>query len=153
MAYDNTKLDAAIEGWIKADCVEGFGETYAGDLLASFENYCAVTGALKRSPGRVVFGKCLARREYEKRKVCGLTYWAGILLEKPPVVSVPRENTKSEDTKRIEARRLRDEKLAEEKAEKEQARKDRAKAVRERIKKESKEHNIEVGQQPPADPG
>ena len=149
MSYDNTKLDAAINRWIKRDCSESFGETYAGDLLTNFEEFCADTGALKRSPGRVAFGKCLARREYEKRKVCGLTYWAGILIKKPPVVSVPRENTKSPDTKRMDAQRERQDKLDQEAKEKAAEKKSRAAKVKKRMKKESKKVNQNVKQVEP----
>jgi len=146
MAYDNTKLDEAIRRWIERDCDETFGETYAGDLLASFESFCADTGAMKRSPGRVAFGKALARREFEKRKVCGLTYWAGIVLTAPPEVSVPRENAKKEDTQRLAARREKIAARQAEEARKEQERRERAKTVKRRMAGETKEKVASAGQ-------
>ena len=148
MAYDNTKLDIAVQSWISRDCVESFGETYAGDLLQSFEKFCAETGAMNRSPGRVAFGKALGRRNYEKRKLCGLTYWNGILLEKPIEMLQPRENSKSADTLRMEAKRARAEKEKLRQQEKEAARKARAAEVKRRMKAENKKHNLEIGKLP-----
>ena len=151
MSYDNTKLDDAISRWVKRDCSESFGETYAGDLLNNFEEFCADTGAMKRSPGRVAFGKCLARREYEKRKVCGLTYWAGIVIKKPPEFSKPRENTKSPDTKRMNAQRERQAESDQKTEDKAAEKKSRAAKVKKRMKKESKKVNQNVKQVEPAD--
>ena len=94
MTYDNTKVDIAINNWIKASCKKEFGETYAGDLLNSFIEHCQRSGDLKRSPGRVVFGKLLADLGYEKRKLGGLTYWAGItLVSAPEKKAEPASNT------------------------------------------------------------
>ena len=145
MAYDNTKMDAAINRWIKKNCIEGFGETYAGDLLKSFDDYCAKTGSLKRSPGRVVFGMALARRNYEKRKVCGLVYWAGLLLKAPPGVTAPRENAKSSDTLRVKQHRERMDKKEELAKEQAAERESRAARVRARMAGESKKNNQAAG--------
>lgn len=145
MVYDNTKMDAAITKWIKRDCRQCPGETYAGDLLESFEKYCSRTGALKSSPGRVAFGKALRRRDFDKRKVCGLTYWAGLVIAKPRGITTPRQNAKSSDTKRLRQHqefldkktKLAEDKLAERKA--------HAAAVKARMKAENKKHNQAVG--------
>jgi len=93
----------------------------------------------------VAFGKALGRREYEKRKVCGLTYWAGITLRKPPEVSIPRENKKSDHTLRAEARRERLTKQQAEEAAREKARIERQKEVKARMAGESKEKIQAVG--------
>lgn len=87
MAYDNTKLNAAFTRWIDECCVLTLGGTYSGDLLDSFEDFCAKTGMLKRSPGRVAFGRELARLGLEKYKDTGMTHWAGIKLKNPPANS------------------------------------------------------------------
>jgi hypothetical protein len=87
MTYDNTKLNAAFARWIDECCVLTFGGTYSGDLLDNFDNFCAETSMLKRSPGRVAFGRELAGLDLEKYKYTGLTYWAGIKLKNPPVMS------------------------------------------------------------------
>lgn len=82
--YDNTKFEAAFKSWLET-CVEiGFGEHYAGDLLNDFCDHCAKHGLLKRSPGRVVFGKELGKYDFDKRKRMGLTYWSGLRLLNPP---------------------------------------------------------------------
>lgn len=91
MVYDNTKLEAAFNAWLKANVAVGFGEHYAGDLLDDFCEFLAETGMLKRSPGRVVFGKELKRHGgFDRRKSGGLTYWAGLALKKPRALSPKR---------------------------------------------------------------
>lgn len=149
MAYDNTKLKAAIKKWIAKHCTETFGETYSGDLLESFNQFCDKTGAMKRSPGRVVFGRMLAERGYEKRKLCGLTYWSGIIIkQKEAPVVVPRANKKSPNTKTVqhslqkkaERDKIRDEKEAE--------LKQRAADVKKRMQAETKEKIQSAGIDP-----
>jgi hypothetical protein len=145
MSYDNTKLDLAVSAWIKDNCFESKGETYAGDLLADFETYVAQTGALKGSPGRVAFGKALARAGFEKRKHCALTYWLNLLLEKPPEVSIPRSNKKPANTLRVETKiekELKFAKLAEKKA---AERKRQAATVQKRLLQETKQAFQAVG--------
>ena len=145
MSYDNTKMDAAITKWIKRDCRQGSGETDAGDLLESFEKYCSRTGALKRSPGRVAFGKALRRRDYEKRKVCGLTYWAGLVIAKPLGMTTPRQNAKSPDTERLRQHQKFLDKTTKTAKDKLAERETHAAAVQERMKAENKKHNQAVG--------
>ncbi len=92
MAYDNTKLNIAIDKWLKKNCAMQMGETYAGTLLDDFEEFCANKQLLKRSPGRVVFGKMLAERKLEKRRKNGLIFWSGIVLKKDRQ-TIPRLHT------------------------------------------------------------
>lgn len=83
MAYDNTKFDLAFDKWLEQNVSTGFGEHYAGELLEDFEEFLRETRMLKRSPGRVVFGRRLAHKGFEKRKKNGLTYWSGLELKHP----------------------------------------------------------------------
>jgi len=101
--YDNTKLENAVANWLELCCDEAFGESYAGALFDSFNAYLAESGDLKRTPGRVVFGRELARRGFEKRKRAGLTYWAGLLLKAPPADTAPRHYSKTAE--QLEERR------------------------------------------------
>ena len=83
--YDNTKFEAAFIAWMAESVEIGFGEHYAGDLLDDFDRFCAENGLLKRSPGRVAFGKMLRLQGvFERRKRLGLTYWSGLKLLRPP---------------------------------------------------------------------
>jgi hypothetical protein len=86
MVYDNTKLTQALHGWIKAKCDEGFGSSYARDLQDSFEAWCAATGALKRSPGHVAFGRELKKLGFTRYKVGGLSHYEGLLLKEASTV-------------------------------------------------------------------
>lgn len=95
--YDNTKFEIAIKNWLKACCKKGFGEEYAGDLLDSFIKYCKRSKDMKRSPGRVVFGKELARLGFDRRKLAGLTYWSGLALRKAPKKTAVRRYKKTTD--------------------------------------------------------
>ena len=111
MTYDNTKIRAAMNGWLAARCDVGFGATYVGDLLEDFENWLAETSALESSPGPVVFGKELLRLEFEKKRKLGLTYWAGMRLRKSPELSRGRWTyiMVKDARKRMQERRLRKE--------------------------------------------
>ena len=107
--YDNTKFNAAFDEWLKQNVKIGFGEHYAGDLLADFNEFIAETGMMKRSPGRVVFGRQLAEHGgFERRKVGGLTHWSGLTLKKPRATipvryasTIKRERTDRLDRKII----------------------------------------------------
>lgn len=94
--YDNSKFEIAIKNWLKTCCKKGFGEEYAGDLLDSFIAHCKATKDMKRSPGRVVFGKELARLGFDRRKLAGLTYWSGLALRKAPKKTAVRRYKKTE---------------------------------------------------------
>lgn len=83
MVYDNTKFYAAFDAWLEQNVEVGFGEHYAGELLEDFCEFCRETKMMKRSPGRVLFGKRLAEKKFEKRKSLGLTYWSGLALRHP----------------------------------------------------------------------
>jgi hypothetical protein len=83
MSYDNTKFHAAFDAWLDQNTDVGFGEHYAGDLLDDFCSFLAETKMMKRSPGRVVFGRRLAEMGFDRRKSLGLTYWSGLSLKKP----------------------------------------------------------------------
>ena len=143
MIYNNTKLRRAMYAWLHARCDEGFGEVYCGDLLDDFVDFLDETHMLRASPGRVVFGRELARLDFEKRKVAGLTFWAGLRLKNQPweQVSRPQHYAKSLAKKHREDR----EKKARETWRKKQYRKELAKfharlkaedELRERLMKE-----------------
>ena len=140
MAYDNTKLELAVDRWLTAECIEGFGETYSGTLLTSFEDFCFESGALKRSPGRVAFGSALKRRGFETRKMGGLTFWAGITLKTPPAIIEPRQNPAAAESRtatrvhKIEENQSKLENSAAERAQ-------RAAEVKKRMRDETKERN------------
>ena len=136
MAYDNTKLDLAVSQWITDNCELTFGETYSAELQTDFEQYCADNSLMKRSPGRVAFGSALGRRDFEKRKVCGLTMYAGLTLKTPANTFRPRENAKSPDTMRLQSQQAR-----QEEAEKKRKDMETEKKLRE---KEQKNHAAEV---------
>jgi len=76
--------------WLHARCIEGFGEVYCSDLLGDFVDFLDETQMLSRSPGRVVFGKELACLGFEKRKISGLTFWAGIRLKNQSIEQATR---------------------------------------------------------------
>ena len=86
----NNKLRHAIYAWLHTRCIEGFGEVYCGDLLSDFVDFLKETRMLRGSPGRIVFGKELARLGFEKRKVAGLTFWAGIRLKNQSIEQATR---------------------------------------------------------------
>jgi len=90
MTYDNTKFYAAFDAWLEQNVEEGFGEHYAGDLLADFCEFCKETKMMKRSPGRVAFGRRLAEKGFDKRKYTGLTLWYGLELKKPRLMKPKR---------------------------------------------------------------
>ena len=152
MAYDNTKLDKTVTRWLKTKCKKGPGETYAGDLLESFDAFVVKTNALNGSPGRVAFGSALTRKKLKKRKACGLTYWLGLTLKKPPKVSVPRENTKADDTLRMTTKRERAERAKQDAITKAEERKKRTKEIIKRMKKETAERVRSAGDLEPVIP-
>ena len=90
MVYDNTKFYAAFDAWLDQNVEQGFGEHYAGELLDDFCQFCKETKMMKRSPGRVLFGKRLAEKGFEKRKVLGLTHWSGLMLVNERVAVRPK---------------------------------------------------------------
>lgn len=145
--YDNTKFEAAFKAWLESNVTLGFGEHYAGDLLNDFEDFLRKTKMLKRSPGRVVFGKELAKLDLDKRKRYGLTYWSGLELKNPPKKDAlePRRYARTQaaqEERWLEQERLR--KLAEfdDSPEAEQAR--RA-AFKRELAGETRENIVKVG--------
>lgn len=105
MSYDNTKFYAAFDQWLDENVEVGFGEHYAGDLLADFKEFCEDAKLMKRSPGRVVFGKRLGERGFDRRKVAGLTYWSGLKLKKARITQPKRYEKSIEQAKKEQARR------------------------------------------------
>ena len=146
MIYDNTKFRAAIAAWMEARCFVSFGETYCGDLQDDFEDFCSEAGMMKRSPGRVVFGRELTRLGFEKCRKLGLTYWAGILLKTPPTESRPRHYAKTM-ARREEEWEIREEIQKEKKAEREALRVARRELVMARMKTETERHKRLVREQ------
>lgn len=142
--YDDTKLIEAFDTWMKSNVDLGYGEEYAGDLLADFENFLRETKMLNASPGRVAFGKQLARIELTKRKRSGLTYWCGLELKNRPNVR-PRRYRKTEE--KIERRMQRLEKFeeAEEWDDSPEAEAARLAAFRRELKAETRENVEKVG--------
>lgn len=137
MSYDNTKFYRAFDAWLASNVEQGFGEEYAGALLADFDDYLAETGLLKRSPGRVVFGRKLADAGFERRKVMGLTHWSGLTLKKPRNVQPTRYTKTIKRDKEIEVEReaIRREKM---KAETPEARSKRLAAFHKELEEEEK---------------
>jgi len=105
MAYDNTKFHAAFDQWLTENVEVGFGEHYAGDLLDDFDEFCEESNMMKRTPGRVVFGKRLGEKGFERRKVAGLTYWSGLKLKKNRLTQPKRYQKSIEQAKKEQARR------------------------------------------------
>lgn len=106
--YDNSKFDAAFAEWLKQNVTIGYGEHYAGDLLADFADFIAQTGMMKRDPGRVVFGRKLNEHGgFERRKIAGLTHWSGLALKKPKITKPVRYTaTKEREEKDILERKI-----------------------------------------------
>lgn len=144
--YNSTKLIKAISAWIKADCQEGFGQTYAGSLFQSFEAYLERTSALKSSPGRIAFGRELAGlKRFEKKQIGGLTHWTGIVLKAPATV-VPLRQAKT--IKKLTQRAtVRTKQLKSSPKKRAAEQKSRLKEVRKRMKAESAKHSLDVGSQ------
>jgi hypothetical protein len=113
--YDNTKLEAAFAEWLKNNVTVGFGEHYSGDLLADFDNFLRTSKMMKRSPGRVAFGKLLnSDGRFETRKRYGLTHWSGLELNTLPKADAlePRryKRTKeAEDDRHLKVSKIREE--------------------------------------------
>lgn len=105
MAYDNTKFHEAFDQWLTENVEVGFGEHYAGDLLDDFNEFIEDSKVMKRSPGRVVFGRRLGAKGFDKRKVAGLTYWSGLKLKKPRTTLPKRYEKSIEQAKKEQARR------------------------------------------------
>ena len=83
MVYDNTVFEKTFKFWLITNCVVGYGQEYAGDLIDDFDEFLTETKAMKSNPGRVVFGKALANEGFERKRNVGLTYWTGLALKKP----------------------------------------------------------------------
>jgi hypothetical protein len=105
VAYDNTKFNIAFEQWLKENVDVGFGEHYAGDLLDDFDEFIEDSKLMKRSPGRVVFGRKLGEQGFDKRKIAGLTYWSGLKLKKARITMPKRYEKSVEQAKKEQARR------------------------------------------------
>jgi len=103
--YDNTKFYAAFDQWLVQNVTVGFGEHYAGELLEDFNEFVEETQLMKRTPGRVVFGRRMKERGFESRKSGGLTYWSGLKLNKPRIVQPKRYAKTLEQTKKEIERR------------------------------------------------
>jgi len=88
--YDETKLEAAIDAWVKERAKLGYGQHYTRDLLADFEAFLAETAMLQASPGLPAFGRQLTRIGLGQRRLNGMTYRTGIMLKTPPP-EAPRE--------------------------------------------------------------
>lgn len=112
MVYDNTKFHAAFDAWLDQNVEVGFGEHYGGDLLDDFCEFCRESGMMKRSPGRVVFGRRLREKGFDRRKSLGLTHWSGLALLKPRLTKPKRyKKTVDDEAEAIQEReriRLRD---------------------------------------------
>lgn len=107
MAYDNTKFHEAFDQWLNENVEVGFGEHYAGDLLDDFDEFIEDSKVMKRNPGRVVFGKRLGEKGFERRKVAGLTYWSGLKLKKNRITQPKRYQKSIEQAKKEQERRER----------------------------------------------
>lgn len=147
MSYDNTKLIAAIEGWLTERCKVGYGQVYSGALQADFEDYCAETGALKATPGVIAFGRELNKKGFGRKRVAGLQYMTGLELNHLPkhVVERRQKRTTAVIEKSISARKKRESQV------KSNVKKTikRAKgedAVKRRMKLETKERNVAAGE-------
>ena len=128
MVYDNTKFEKAFAAWREANTEPcALDGAYAGDLLDDFCDFLSHTGAMKRSPGRVVFGKALRNAGYEPYRYAGLTHYQGIVLKNPRQRSERRYKV-SEDLAEAEVR-------AREKLQRETARLDNETERKERIRK------------------
>jgi hypothetical protein len=69
-----------VARWAAARCTD-FGEGGAQHLYESFKSWVYETRAMRRFPGQIAFGMAMRAAGYEKRKVRGLTYWAGISIK------------------------------------------------------------------------
>jgi hypothetical protein len=83
MSYDNTTLNEALDKWLKKRCNVGYGQVYCGDLQADFEDYCRQTGAMKASPGMIVFGREMTLKGFGRKRVNGMQYMTGLELKNP----------------------------------------------------------------------
>lgn len=147
--YDNTKFEAAFAAWLEANVDIGYGEHYAGDLLDDFERFLAETKMLKRSPGRVVFGKELAKHDFDTRKRYGLTYWSGLSLKTPPRKDAlaPKRYAR---TVEAQERRFQEIQVRQQEAEfdsSDEAQKARLAAFKAELKTETKENIEKVGKE------
>lgn len=106
MVYDNTKFHIAFDRWLDERVDVGFGRVYTGDLLEDFVDFCRETKALKASPGRVIFGKRMRERGFERRKVAGVTYWTGLELKNQRQVAPVRYAPTVERTLAIHAEQV-----------------------------------------------
>ena len=144
MVYDNTKLNIAVGNWLAGSCSVGFGEESAADLLASFIDHCTRTGEMKRSPGRVVFGRVLAEQNFDKRQVAGITHWAGLALRKRPKTVVQTQYKKTE--KALEKRKIETKETKKQsKKQKIRSKKQNISAVKKRMARENASSTRAVG--------
>ena len=95
--YDDKKLKAAVDAWVKENTELGYGQHYTRDLLQDFENFLYKTKMLQASPGVVAFGRQLNRIGLGTRRVSGKTYRTGIALKAAPS---PTEGVRYAPTKR-----------------------------------------------------
>ena len=82
-----------IRRWA-TECCDDFGETETGHLYESFASWIVRTRAMRRLPGRVLFGQAMRLAGYEKR-VAWLgdgqrTMWTGVVLK--PIVPASSED-------------------------------------------------------------
>ena len=139
MVYDNTKLDLAFRAWMEQNVELGFGEIYSGDLLDDFCEFLDETKMLKRSPGRVVFGKYLdALGVLEKRKKVGLTYWSGLKLKKPRTMK-PKRYQRTIDAEQLEDQKRRILQLEKQMSTSPEARKERLEIFQDELASETEE--------------
>lgn len=147
--YDNTKFEAAFAAWLEANVEVGFGEHYAGDLLDDFEAFLAETKMLKRGPGRVVFGKELAKHDFENRKRYGLTYWSGLTLKNPPKKDAlaPKRYARTREAQERRFQEIEAKRKEIEFDNSPEAQKARLAAFKAELKKETKENIQKVGEE------
>ncbi|TFH47678.1 MAG: hypothetical protein E4H01_07825 [Lysobacterales bacterium] len=143
--YDSTKLIAAIDAWLVKNCTVGFGEVYSGLALADFENFLRESKMLQCSPGRIAFGRELRSKEFGQKRHAGLMYYTGFELLNPPLHVEERRHGKisaaavqAEVERKVRAKKARKAAKAEMAATQDKA------AVKRRMKRETKERNINV---------
>lgn len=150
--YDNAKLEAAFQAWLDKNVEVGFGEHYAGDLLDDFDDFLRDTGRLKRSPGRVAFGRLLRLDgRFDTRKRMGLTYWSGLTLKNPPAKDAlePRRYRRTKDYEDEVAERARQIKAEADFEESPDAEEARLSAFKAELETETAENIREAGEHDP----
>lgn len=134
--YDQTKLNQAMKNWLKTSCKKGFGEETAADLMGSFDDHCRRSRDMKRSCGRVVFGRQLKAMGFEHRKVAGIAHWSGVTLKKPPKTKIPKHYKKTAQRVNKKIQDTKDQKEQQE-AEDKQSDDDRLREFKDRINSET----------------